>query len=116
MNKIVLVGRLVKDPVKKVIEDSGSVVTRFIIATERPYRKQDGNKEADFIPVAVWGKKAEIIAQYAEKGKMITVSGRLETRNFTDKEGVRKFISEVVADDFQFLSSSKKPEEASVNE
>lgn len=111
MNKIILVGRLAKDPVKKVLEESGNVVTRFIIATERPYRNAEGVKEADFIPVAVWGKKAEIISNYMEKGKMISISGRLETRTFIDKEGNKKFISEVIADDFQFLSYPNKKAE-----
>lgn len=112
MNRIVLVGRLVKDPEMKVFEDSGKAVTRFILAVERTYKNTEGEREADFIPVVFWGKKAEILNEHLSKGRLISVTGRLQTGSYDDKEGKRKYIAEVVADEFQFISAKKTEESA----
>ena len=110
MNRIVLVGRLTKDPETKVIEGSDKVVTRFILAVDRLYKNASGEREADFIPVVMWGKRGEIVSEYITKGRMISVSGRLQTGNYEDKDGNRKYIAEVVADEFQFIDSKKSEE------
>ena len=77
MNRIILIGRLTKDPEKRVLEDSGKILARFTIAVEREYKNASGEREVDFIPIIVWGKKAEVAAEYLTKGSLISVCGRL---------------------------------------
>ena len=107
MNKIILLGRLVKDPELRYTENGEKVYTKFIIAVQRNFKLPNGIREADFIPIKVWGKKAEVIVKYMKKGSLITLSGRLKTGNYEDKEGNRKYIAEVVAEDFKFIENNK---------
>jgi single-strand DNA-binding protein len=112
MNKIILLGRLVKDPELRYTENGDKIYTKFTIAVQRNFRLPDGIREADFIPVKVWGKKAEVIVKYMKKGSLITLSGRLRTGSYEDKEGNRKYIAEVVAEDFKFLENRKSQAQA----
>lgn len=112
MNRIILIGRLTKDPEKRVLEDSGKILARFTIAVEREYKNASGKREVDFIPIIVWGKKAEVAAEYLTKGSLISVCGRLSNRIIEDNQGGRKYISEVVADTLQFLELKKNSENA----
>ncbi|OOM81188.1 single-stranded DNA-binding protein [Clostridium sp. BL-8] len=107
MNKIILLGRLVKDPELRHTENGDKIYTKFTIAVQRNFRLPDGVREADFIPIKVWGKKAEVIVRYMKKGSLITLSGRLRTGSYEDKDGNRKYIAEVVAEDFKFLENRK---------
>lgn len=107
MNKIILLGRLVKDPELRHTENGDKIYTKFTIAVQRNFRLPDGIREADFIPIRVWGKKAEVIVKYMKKGSLITLSGRLRTGSYEDKEGNRKYVVEVVAEDFKFLENRK---------
>lgn len=107
MNKVVLVGRLTRDPDTKTIDENGKVVTRFTLAVNRRFKNAGGEREADFIPIVLWGRRAEIVSEYMTKGRMISISGRLQTRSYEDKDGNRKYVTEVVADDFQFVDSRK---------
>lgn len=88
------------------------IYTKFTIAVQRNFRLPDGIREADFIPIKVWGKKAEVIVKYMKKGSLITLSGRLRTGSYEDKEGNRKYIAEVIAEDFKFLENKKSQTEA----
>lgn len=106
MNRVVLIGRLTKDPELKFIPGSGTAVTKFILAVDRRFKKE-GQQEADFIPIVVWGKQAEATANYTSKGKLIGISGRIQTRSYENKEGTRIYVTEVVADEVQFLEYSK---------
>jgi single-strand DNA-binding protein len=115
MNKIILLGRLVKDPELRHTENGDKIYTKFTIAVQRNFRLPDGIREADFIPVKVWGKKAEVIVKYLKKGSLITLSGRLRTGSYEDKEGNRKYIAEVIAEDFKFLENKKAQPEALEN-
>lgn len=108
MNRIVLVGRLTRDPETKILEDSEKVLAKFTLAVDRGYKNSNGEKEVDFIPVVFWGKKAEIISKYLKKGKLISLTGRLRTRTYEDKESNKRFIAEVVADEFGFIDSKKE--------
>lgn len=110
MNRIILIGRLTKDPEKRVLEDAGKILTKFTVAVEREYRNANGEREVDFIPIIVWGKKAEVAAEYLTKGSLISVCGRLVSRTIEDNQGGRKYISEVVADTLQFLELKKNSE------
>lgn len=102
MNKVVLIGRLTKDPELKFTPGNGTAVATFTIAVDRRFSK-DGNREADFIPVVVWGKQAESTANYMSKGKLMGVSGRIQTRSYEAKDGTRRYVTEVVAEEVQFL-------------
>ncbi|MGJ9385312.1 single-stranded DNA-binding protein [Salipaludibacillus neizhouensis] len=102
INRVVLVGRLTKDPELRYTAN-GIAVTSFTLAVNRPFTNTQGNKEADFINVVVWRKPAENVANYLKKGSLAGVDGRLQTRNFDNSEGRRIFMTEVVADSVQFL-------------
>ena len=108
MNKIILIGRLTKDPETTVIEETGKVLCKFILAVDRQFKDANGDKQADFIPIVFWGKKAEIINEYMTKGKLISVSGRLQTGSYEASDGTKRYKAEVIAEDFQFIDSKKE--------
>jgi single-strand DNA-binding protein len=109
MNKVVLIGRLTKDPELKFTPGTGTAVTQFTIAVDRRYQK-DKEKEADFIPIVVWGKQAESTANHMAKGRLIGISGRLQVRSYDAKDGSgKRYVSEVVAEEVQFLEWADKP-------
>ena len=103
INKVVLVGRLTKDPVLRKTAN-GVSVTSFTVACTRRI-KQDGQPEADFINTVAWNKTADSVSQYTHKGSLVGVEGRIQTRSFDDKDGKRVYVTEVVADSVQFLES-----------
>ena len=103
MNKVVLVGRLTKDPELKFAQGTGTAVATFTVAVNRRF-KREGQPEADFIPVVVFGKPAEATANYMSKGKLLSVSGSIQTRNYEAKDGTRRYVTEVIADEVDFLS------------
>ncbi|WP_214797709.1 single-stranded DNA-binding protein [Exiguobacterium sp. s5] len=102
INRVVLVGRLTRDPEMKYTQ-SGIAVTRFTLACDRPFTGQDGKKEADFIDCVVWRKQAENVAQYLKKGHMAGVDGRLQISSYEGQDGQRRYRAEVVADSVRFL-------------
>ena len=108
MNKVLLVGRLVKDPELRTIEVNGRKVCNFTLAVSRGFINSNGEKEADFIPIVVWGKIAENVAEYMKKGRLVSVTGRLQIRSFETKEGIKKYITEVVGEQVLFLDSKKE--------
>ncbi|NLY79610.1 MAG: single-stranded DNA-binding protein [Lysinibacillus sp.] len=113
MNHVGLVGRLTKDPVLREFSER-RVATSFVLAVNRNYRNSQGDVDADFVLCTAWGKLAELIVQYCGKGSLIGVNGRLQTRSYTNKENVKVYSTEVVADDVRFYvlkSKSKQPEE-----
>lgn len=103
MNKVVLIGRLTRDPELRFTAGSGSAVTTFTLAVDRNFKNKDGQREADFIPIVVWNKLAEVIANNVTKGRLVAVSGRIQTRTYEGNDGQKRYVTEVVADDFQFL-------------
>ncbi|UCZ53237.1 single-stranded DNA-binding protein [Bacillus shivajii] len=102
INRVVLVGRLTKDPELRYTAN-GIAVASFTLAVNRPFSNQQGNREADFINIVVWRKQAENAANYLKKGSMAGVDGRIQTRSYDNNEGRRVFITEVVAESVQFL-------------
>ena len=106
MNKVTLIGRLTSDPILKYTPGAGTAVTTLTLAVDRRMTKYSDKKEADFIPVVIWGKTAEATAQYVSKGKLLAVSGRIQTRNY-DKDGHKVYVTEVVAEDVQFIEWTK---------
>ncbi|WP_125153657.1 single-stranded DNA-binding protein [Clostridium rectalis] len=107
MNKCVITGRLTKDPELKFVPGSGKAVANFTLAVDRKF-KQEGQQSADFIPVVVWGKQAESTANYMRKGSQLSVAGKIQTRNYESKDGTRIYVTEVVADEVQFLEWGNK--------
>ncbi len=105
MNKVVLIGRLTKDPELKFTPGAGTAVTTLTLAVDK-YNSKEGKKEADFVPVVVWGKQAESTANYMVKGSQMAISGRIQTRNYEAKDGTKRYVTEVVATEVQFLSKS----------
>lgn len=105
MNNVILIGRLVADPELKTTQ-TGLEVTSFRIAVDRPYSK-DGEKKADFIDVVAWRRTAAFICQYFEKGKPIVINGSLQTRSYEAKDGSKRFVTEVLAENVEFAPSSK---------
>lgn len=102
INRVVLVGRLTRDPEMKYTQ-SGIAVTRFTLACDRPFTGQDGKKEADFIDCVVWRKQAENVAQYLKKGNMAGVDGRLQISSYEAQDGSKRYRAEVVADSVRFI-------------
>ena len=102
MNHIVLLGRLVKDPEVRYT-NTGKVVCQFTIAVDRPFANQDGKKEADFIGCVLWGKSAEVAGNSLRKGQRVLVEGRLQIRSYDDNNGVKRWVSEVICNGFEFI-------------
>lgn len=102
INRVILVGRLTKDPELRYTP-SGVAVANFTIAVNRTFSNQQGEREADFINVVVWRRAAENTANFVGKGSLVGIDGRLQTRSYDNNEGRRVYITEVVADSVQFL-------------
>lgn len=106
LNNIVLMGRLTRDPEFRTI-GSGTAVASFTLAVDRDYKPEGGEKETDFIDIVAWRNTAEFVSKYFAKGRMAVVSGRLQIRKWTDKEGNNRRSAEVVADHVYFGDSKK---------
>ena len=122
LNHIVLMGRLCADPELRRT-NSGTPVTSFTLAVDRNFKSQSGEKEADFVPVIAWRNTAEFVSKYFTKGRMAVVDGRLQMRNWTDKDGNKRTTAEVVAENVYFgdtkredSRSQEEPEYAEIQE
>lgn len=112
MNKTFLVGRLTKDPELKYLSNN-IAVANFTIAINRTFTNQTGEREADFINIVVWRKQAENVKKYLSKGSLVGIDGRIQTRNYENSEGKKVYITEVVADNVQFLESKNQRDNVS---
>ena len=104
MNKAILIGRLTRDPELRTTP-TGRNVCQFAIAVNRSFTNANGEREADFINCVVWDKQAENLARYQKKGNQIAIDGRIQTRNYDDKDGNKRYTMDVVGDNVQFLES-----------
>ena len=104
INKAILIGRLTKDPDVRET-GSGQKMASFTVAVDRNFKNANGEKEADFIPVVAWRKTAELCERYLSKGRMVAVLGRIQTRSYDGNDGVKRYVTEVVADEVQFVDS-----------
>lgn len=102
MNRVVLVGRLTKDPDLRYTPNGVAVAT-FTLAVNRAFTNQSGEREADFINCVIWRKQAENVANYLKKGSLAGVDGRLQTRNYDGQDGKRVYVTEVLAESVSFL-------------
>ncbi len=104
LNKVVLIGRLTKDPEVKYTQSQKSVCS-FTIAVNRNFTTQSGEREADFVNIVSWGRTAENVGKYMSKGALVAVDGRIQTRNYDNAQGQRVYVTEVVAEGVTFLET-----------
>ena len=104
MNKVFLIGRLTRDPELRYT-GSNVAVASFSLAVNRNYTSQSGEREADFINVVVWRKQAENVKNYLTQGSQVAIDGRIQTRSYDGEDGKRRYVTEVVADNVEFLGS-----------
>ncbi|MFS9214762.1 single-stranded DNA-binding protein SsbA [Streptococcus infantis] len=104
INNVVLVGRMVRDAELRYTPSNVAVAT-FTLAVNRTFKSQNGEREADFINVVMWRQQAENLANWAKKGSLIGVTGRIQTRSYDNQQGQRVYVTEVVAENFQMLES-----------
>ena len=104
MNKVVLIGRLTRDPELRMTQ-SGIASCNFSLAVQRPFTNQEGQRDADFVNCVVWRKQAENLTKYCSKGTQIALEGRIQTRNYDAEDGSKRYVTEVVADNITFLGS-----------
>jgi len=114
MNKVILIGRLTKDPELRYTSSNIPVAT-FSLAVDRTFTNQNGEREADFINIVVWRKQAENCKNYINKGSQVAVEGRIQTRSYDDQNGSKRYVTEVVADNVQFLDTKASREQRANN-
>lgn len=114
INNVVVVGRLTR-AVDLRYTSNGTAYASFTLATDRDFKNQNGEKETDFINCVMWRKPAENLANYTKKGSLIGVSGRIQTRNYENEQGQRVYVTEVLAEKFSFLESTKKDDNSVMN-
>ena len=117
MNKVVLIGRLTRDPELRYTGNNTPVAS-FSLAVNRNYSNQQGEREADFINIVAWDKTGENVGKYMTKGRLIAVEGRIQTGSFDGQDGQRRYTTEVVADQVNFLetrSQSQSRQNSSFN-
>ena len=104
INNVVLVGRMTRDAELRYTPSNQAVAT-FTLAVNRNFKNQDGEREADFVNVVIWRQQAENLANWAKKGALIGITGRIQTRSYDNHQGQRVYVTEVVAESFQLLES-----------
>lgn len=106
LNRVVLIGRLTKDPELRYTSN-GTAVATFTLAVDRNYSNQQGERQADFLNIVVWRQLAELCANYLKKGRLAAVEGSIQTRNYDNAEGRKVYVTEIVADNVRFLESNR---------
>ena len=104
MNRVILVGNLTRDP-ELSTTSSGISYCRISVAVQRRFSNADGNRETDFFNITVWRAQAENCHKYLHKGSKVGIVGSLQTRNYDDKDGVKRYVTDIIADEVEFLSS-----------
>lgn len=107
MNKVVLMGRLTKDPEVRYTQTSNTLVASFTLAVNRRFVKQGEERQADFINIVAWSKIGEFCSKYFKKGQQVGIIGRLQTRNWEDDQGQKHYVTEVIAEEAYFADSKK---------
>ncbi|CND42742.1 TPA: single-stranded DNA-binding protein [Streptococcus agalactiae] len=114
INNVVLVGRLTKDAELRYTP-SNVVVATFTLAVNRNRKNENGEREADFINCVIWRQQAENLANWAKKGALVGITGRIQTRNYENQQGQRVYVTEVVAESFQLLESRNSQQQTNQN-
>ncbi len=113
MNSVILIGRLTRDPELRYIPSTGNALTTFSIAVDRAFTGKDGQRQTDFFNIVVWGKSAEYCANYLSKGRLAAVKGNIQNRSYETKEGDKRYVTEIIAENVQVLEWPDKGERAS---
>lgn len=114
MNKVFLIGRLVRDPELRYTSNNTPVAT-FSLAVNRNFAGQNGERETDFINIVVWRKQAENCKNYINQGSQVAIDGRIQVRNYEDQNGQKRYVTEVIADNIQFLDTKAQRERQQQN-
>ncbi|EHR38743.1 single-stranded DNA-binding protein [Megamonas funiformis] len=104
MNKVILAGRLTKDPEVRYTQ-TGKAVASFTLAVNRRFTKEKDKQQADFIPIVIWDKLAEVCGNYLVKGTQVLIEGRIQIRNYDAKDGSKRYVTEVIAQSVEFMGS-----------
>lgn len=107
MNKVILMGRLTRDPEVRYTQTSNTLVASFSLAVNRRFVKQGEERQADFINIVAWGKQGEFCSKYFKKGQQVGVIGRIQTRNWDDDKGQKHYVTEVIAEETYFADSKR---------
>lgn len=107
MNKIILLGRLTRDPEIRTTS-SGTTTANFTVAVNRNFKNKDGNYDADFLPCVAFRQTADFISKYFKKGRMISLEGRVQTRNYEAEDGTKRYVTEIVVEGVEFAGDNKK--------
>ena len=108
MNKVILMGRLTRDPEVRYTSTNNTLVASFPLAVNRRFAKQGEERQADFINITAWDKTGEFCSKYFKKGQQVAVIGRIQTRNYDDKDGKKVYVTEVVAEEAYFADSKRE--------
>lgn len=114
MNKVILMGRLTKDPEVRYTQSSNTLVANFNLAVNRRFVKQGEERQSDFITIIAWNKLGEFCSKYFKKGQQVGIIGRLQTRNWEDEQGQKHYATEVIAEEAYF-ADSKRDGDSSAN-
>ena len=114
MNKVFLIGRLTRDPELRYTGNNTPVAS-FSIAVNRGFSNQNGENEADFINIVVWNKQAEVVKNYLSKGSQVAIDGRIQTRSYDDQNGQKRYVTEVVANNVEFVGSKNSSNNTNSN-
>ena len=113
MNKVILMGRLTKDPEVRYTQTNNTLVASFSLAVNRRFARQGEERQADFINIVAWSKTGEFVSKYFKKGQQVGVVGRIQTRNWDDDQGQKHYITEVIAEEAYFADSKRDGETSS---
>ena len=116
MNKVILLGRLTKDPEVRYTQTSNTLVASFTLAVNRRFVRQGEERQADFINIVAWNKTGEFVSKYFKKGQQIAVVGRLQTRSYQDNNNQTRYVTEVIAEEVYFADSNKNENDTNANE
>jgi single-strand DNA-binding protein len=110
MNKVILMGRLTKDPEVRYTQTNNTLVASFSLAVNRRFARQGEERQTDFFNIVAWNKTGEFVSKYFKKGQQVAVIGRLQTRNWDDDQGQKHYVTEVIAEETYFADSKREAE------
>ena len=113
MNKVILMGRLTRDPEVRYTSNTNTLVASFSLAVNRRFAREGDTQTADFINIVAWSKTGEFVSKYFKKGQQVAVSGRIQTRSWDDQSGQKRYATEVVAEDVYFADSKRNSDDTS---
>ena len=107
MNKVILMGRLTRDPEVRYTQTSNTLVASFSLAVNRRFVRQGEERQADFINCVAWNKTGEFVSKYFKKGQQVGIIGRIQTRNYDDEQGIKHYVTEIIAEEVYFAGDKK---------